>query len=317
VNIKIKSAEVLEEILKDFFSPRDINEFKKNFLSSSLKKSRQSSESVSEGKVQLDFELPTDFNLITKIDLLITFSADKLPKIKFLELLLFLSHTTSSAGEFATAIDLNKKIIKQTKNNSLLKNIAANAYLSLGEIYSRQAQWEDSFSSLKKAYPLFKELNDSKGCANSENLLGTIYGDMGNLKRAVAHFESGIAYLDESVDISLIGKIEINLGIINNIQGNYHSALSYLKRALVNFQKISEPGRIAEIRHNMGMVFIKQADYTRALVEFDHALETAIKGSFAQTIGIAYLSKAFVYALMKDFRLSEAYLNKAMEISYK
>ena len=132
MNIKIKSTEVLEEILKDFFSSRDINEFKKTFLSPSPKKSRQLSESGSKGKAQLDFELPTDFNLITQIDLLITFSSNKLPKIKFLELLLFLSHTTGSAGEFATAIDLNKKIIKQTKNDSLLKNIAANAHLSLG-----------------------------------------------------------------------------------------------------------------------------------------------------------------------------------------
>ncbi len=91
----------------------------------------------------------------------------------------------------------------------------------MGELYSRQAQWSLSFYNIKKSKALFEKQNDFSGIAKCENLLGTIYGDLGDLKKAKTHFEKGLSLIEGKKDIALTGKIEINLGIVNNIQSNY------------------------------------------------------------------------------------------------
>jgi tetratricopeptide (TPR) repeat protein len=312
----LKNRFYIEEIVNGFFSEKEISEFRRNY---GIKEPAELQENKlsSKDKKQVEVDLSDTYQKRIQLDVLTTFAEQKLDHLKYIEFLLSVGGYAISAGEFNLAIELHQKILSQTKSDTNLKNLAANACFSLGEIYSREALWDESFEYTKKAFSLFKQQNDLKGCAKCENLLGSVYGERGYLKEASNHFEESLHYLDEKKDIMLIGNIENNLGIINNIYSNYDQALLYYNRALVNFQKLNDHHKLAQVRHNMGITYTKKKEYTNAFKELDRSIAISLNDSIFSILGISYVTKAFIYAQMEDIELSKAFANKAMEICYK
>ena len=303
----------LLEVVNDFFDPNQIEDL---FKQLNIDDTADTS-SINKADQTLDISFPSGVITKSQIDLLVTFASTRISEDNFLVLLLLLSNVTLTYGDFNTSINLSDKLISLSSGNPLLSDIAANAYLVKGEIFSRQANWELSFSEINSARNLFLAINDNSGIAKCENLLGTIYGDLGDLTNAMEHFETALSLINDQINYSFSGKIEVNLGIVNTIQGKYDDAISYFRRALLNFEKISEIKRVSEIHHNIGMVYSKKNEFSSALNSFDECIKLAVKLGYLQTCGLAYLSKAFVYSQLKDFKLSLAFADKAMEIAYK
>jgi tetratricopeptide (TPR) repeat protein len=310
-----KKNTLLRDVLKSFFSSKEINEFTKKYLDNAVAAAKGVLNK--KDKAQIEVNLKENPKLKIEADLLITFAESKLARNKFLELLLSLGQMAINAGEFSLAIDINEKLLKETKDSKEYIDISANAFLALGDMNSRQAHWQLSFNNIKKAGELFDKQKDSHGKAKCENLLGTIYGEMGDLKKAKKLFESSLVLIENNKDSSLKGAVEINIGIINNIQGNYEVALSYYQRALLNFQKVNNLKRIAEVKHNIGMTYLKLSKYDFSLNNFDESISVSLQAGSLTILGITYASKAHLYTLRKDFSLAEAFADKAMDICYK
>jgi len=226
-----KTEPIIEDILQNFFTKNDSDEFTLLYLGGEDKPGAKRDFKDKKIQSQIDYEIDGGLETKSQIDLLITFAESKLSSEKFIDLLLYLGQSTITSGEFLAAIEIHEKIVSLTMDVPAMHDVTANAYLFLGEIYSRQAKWELSFSFLNMAVKLFNENKDNKGSARCENLYGTIYGDKGNLERAYEHFENALSALQESADSVQIGKVDINLGILNNIMGKHDSAISDLKRA--------------------------------------------------------------------------------------
>jgi tetratricopeptide (TPR) repeat protein len=304
----------ISEVLPDFFNKNQLDEFISLYQSSIAGKSGL--ESIQENK-QLEYKIQDGLDYRSQIDLLTTFSGNRLAKEKFLSLLLYISQASITNGEFIAAIDINQKIILLTAEDKNMMDLHANAHLLVGEIYSRQANWRDGFIFINKALEIFSSVNDVKGIAKCENLLGTIHGDLGDIKSAIENFESALEKSNEEPNHIEKGKIEINLGIVSTIKGLFDEALNYFKRALINYEKVGDKKRIAEIHQNIGMVYSKKGDYKYAINEFDESLSYAIEANYLQNIGIVYLSKAFAYSKMNDFSLANAFADKSMEVAHK
>ncbi len=312
----VKQNIYFEEIVNGFFSEKEISELKKNYLKSDSFSAEKVKFSPAEKK-QIEVNLTDTYLKQIQFDIVTTFAQQKLDKIKYIEFLLNLGDYAISLGELSLAIDIHLKILNETKSETNLKNLAANACFSIGEIYSREAKWIECFEYTKKAFSLFKQQNDFKGCARCENLLGTVYGERGDLKEAANHFEESLHYLDEKKDIVLIGNIENNLGIINNIYSNYDEAIFRYNRALINFQRLNDHHKLAQVRHNIGITYTKKKEYLNAIKELDKSIAISLNDSIFSILGISYVTKAFIYAEMEDLDLSRAFANKAMEICYK
>lgn len=304
----------ISNILPDYFNESQIKEFETLYKSSLIDQLK--TETRSEISKE-QFRVEDGIRYRSQVDLLITYSSNKLSKEKFLSLLLYLSRVSITNGEFSTAIEINEKIISTTSEDKDFINLSADAHLMIGEIYSRQAIWQNSFNYIGKARELFESVNDVKGIARCENLLGTIYGDFGDVKNAIENFESALGKSLNEDNYTENAKIEINLGIVNNIKGLFDEALTYFKRALINYEKVGDKRRIAEIHQNIGMVYSKKGDYATSLKEFDESFAYAIETNYLQVIGFVYLSKAFVYSQLKDYEFASAFADKAMEIAYK
>lgn len=313
---KVKKYINLQEVLAGFFSEQDISELRKNISNKGLPGNENLRFKPTDQK-QIDVDITDSYLQEFQFQIIITLAEQKLDKTRYIEFLLTFGDYAIALGEYEFAIETHKRILNESKSDINLKNLAANASYSIGEIYSREAKWIECFEYIKKAFNLFKQQNDIKGCAKCENLLGTVYGERGDLKEAANHFEESLRYLDEKKDAVLIGKIEINLGIINNIYSNYDQALFYYNRALINFQRLNDHHKLAQIRHNIGITYLKKKEYARALKELDKSIAVSLNDSIYSILGISYITKAFIFAQMQDLELSRAFADKAMEICYK
>jgi tetratricopeptide (TPR) repeat protein len=151
---------IVEEALKNFFD----KSAKKEFLNkiSGEYKTQKSSKDFSQ-KEHLGIEISTSAETRFQLDQLITFAETNLSEEKYIEFLIYLGQHTIIAGENAIAIEVHEKLLRLCNEKPEMSNISANAYLAIGEVYSRQAQWELSINYLDKAIKGFREASDVKG----------------------------------------------------------------------------------------------------------------------------------------------------------
>lgn len=304
--------EQIDNLLREFFSSEQVAEIKKMLSSTESKKLEAYLKDA--GKPLINDK--ERHNEQIKLDFIVTYAKDKLSSSRFIEFLLNSAESLKDKGEYRVSLDLYDHLLHIAEKDSKLANIRTNCFLAKADLFQREAKWDESLLFLKRARKEFEKVRDLKGSAKCENLLGTIYGEKGNIKKAKFHFEKSLSLLHPGRDKILVGMLEINLGIIYSIQGNFDQAFSYLQRALVKFEQIQDYKRVAEIRHNIGMLFTQKGEFDSALTEFDNSISISNKPGYLSILSLSYLSKAYIYTQLKDFYLAAAFADKAMELSY-
>lgn len=313
----MKNVDAIEKILSEYLGTKSFNEYRKLLAEKRKPGMKRVSSINSASKKQLKQKLIFPYNYKSYIEFLISFAREKLTDLKFTELLLFLGEISTKKGELVSAIFLFKSLISFSKKDPKYISVTAYSMLALGEIYSRQADWENSKNYIRKAEKIFQDQNDYKGIAKSENLLGTIYGDKGELKKSQKHLEIGLSYLNPKKDKAIYGMLEANLGTLNSILQNYNEAYNYYQRALIIFEKENNIRRIAEVTGNIGVLYLQKEEYNVALKFFDKSFLYSQNADVLNPMCVALLNKAFIYTKLNDFQLADVFANKAMEIAHK
>ncbi len=261
-------------------------------------------------KSQLQIE-NNNFGERAKIDRSITFSEKVLPPDNFYEFLLDLGQLCISSGRLNLANEIFRKI--NTHSSKILQK--AESLLGLADVFSRRANWQRSLKTIEVARSLYRELSDNSGLAKCENLLGSIYGDRGDLAKAKDYFLNSLSLLNPENDLELAANLDTNLGIIDNMQGNMNDSIKHLTNALVSYNKLGNYRRIAETKHNIGMVYLESGDNKSALVAFDEGIEIAKEGRFMSILCLIYLAKSQVLLAMDDIHYATGFADKALDIS--
>ena len=246
-----------------------------------------------------------------KIDRTITFSEKTLRADKFYKFLSDLSQLCLSRGMLNLADELFNKV-KRNCNNTLLK---ADSMLGLADVFSRRANWQRSLAKIEEAKSIYIGLNDNSGLVKCGNLLGSIYGERGDLSKAQAHFLTSLALISPENDLELAANLDMNLGIIDIIQGNTDDSMKHLTTALVSYNRLGNNRRITEAKHNIGMVYFELGDYESALEAFDEGIEIAKQGGFMLTLSLIYLAKSQVLVATDELYYASEFADKALEIS--
>ena len=246
-----------------------------------------------------------------KIDRTVTFSEKTLQADKFYIFLLDLSQLCLSRGRLNLANELFKKV-KKNSNNNVRK---AESLLGLADVFSRRADWQRSLVTIEEAESIYRELNDNGGLAKCENLLGSIYGERGDLAKAKAYFLNSLTLINTENDVELTANLETNLGVLENIQGQTDNSIKHLTNALVSYSKLGNNRRITELKHNIGMVYLESGDYKSALATLDEAIEIAKQGGYMSTLSLIYLAKSQVLVATDELYYAAEFADKALDIS--
>jgi len=246
-----------------------------------------------------------------KIDRSITFSEKALTPDNFYEFLLDLGQLCLSGGRLNLANEIFRKVI--THSRKTLHR--AESLLGMADVFSRRANWQRSLRTIEEAGSFYRELNDNTGLAKCENLLGSIYGERGDLEKAKDYFLNSLSLINLENDLELAANLDTNLGIIDNIQGNTDDSIKHLTNALVSYNKLGNNRRIAETKLNIGMVYLESADYESALATFDEAIEIAKQGRFMSILCVIYHAKSQVLIATDDLYYASEFADKALDIS--
>jgi tetratricopeptide (TPR) repeat protein len=246
-----------------------------------------------------------------KIDRTVTFSEKTLQTDKFYRFLLDLGQLCLSRGRLNFANELFKK----TKKNSINTVLKAESLLGLADVFSRRADWQRSLATIEEAESIYIDLNDNSGLAKCENILGSIYGERGDLSKAKDYFLNALSLLNPENDLELAAALESNLGVIENIHENTDASIKHLTKALAGYSKLGNNRRITETKHNIGMAYLESGDYESALAAFDEGIEMSKQGRFMSTLSLIYLAKSQVLIETDDVYYASEFADKALDIS--
>jgi tetratricopeptide (TPR) repeat protein len=252
-----------------------------------------------------------------QVDHIISFTEKALNLRKHLNLLLELAKLSIQQGELGLASDIYSHVLYKTINNSKLVSERAYAFIGVAKVNSSQAKWNESITYLKQATKLFQKSSNRKGMADVHNMLGSVYGERGELKKSEKHFNDALKLLARTRTSHLKAMIETNIGITNNIVGDLDKAHEYYNKAMSKFMKMGDRKKVSVIKHNIGMLFIKQKEFEKALKCFNESISIALDTKYLPILAISYLSKAFAYSKVDELNLADNYLEQGLEISNK
>ena len=312
MNDSIKNFEIeFSRILKLYLGKEELDSLNLKF-SLSKEESNRISQAINDFyKNQLEINIDS-CNERIKIDRTITFSEKRLSPDKFCEFLLDLGRLCISCGKLNFASEIFKKI----KKNSKKKLYEAESLLELANVFSRKADWSRSLETVTDAERLFSKLNNSFGLARCNNVLGSIYGDQGDIEKAKKYFLKSLSLINPVNDLEMAANLNTNLGIIDNIQGNKVDAKKHLKNALLIYEKLGYLKSMAEVYYNIGTTCLGSEDYDSALDAFDAGIEIAKNGRFILILCLIYLAKSQALIAKDDINSAAIFVDKALEISH-
>jgi adenylate cyclase len=247
-----------------------------------------------------------------KVDRIITFSEKRLQPEKFCKFLIELARICLYEGKLDLANEIFRKANKLSNNETQ----KAESLLGLADVFSRRANWSRSLEAINDAKSIFKSINDFKGIAKCENLLGTVYGETGNILKAKKHLLTSLSLINIDEDLELAANLFSNLGIVYNIQENPNLSITHLNRALSLYTKLGNNKKAAEVNLNIGLVHFDFGNYDAALIPLDMAIETSRKEGFLSVLCLTYLAKAQVLLKLDDLHYASEFVNKALEVSH-
>ena len=281
-------------------------------LDSTEKEVHQASEKINnfyQAQLQTDISHSNDR---IRVDRIITFSEKKLQNHKFCKFLIELARICLAEGKLDLANEIFRKANRMT-NDDLIK---AESFLGLAGVFSKRANWSRSIEMISQAKYLYKSLDNYKGMAKCENLLGTVYGELGDIIKAKKYLLSSLSFIKSDDDVELAAILYTNLGIVYHIQEESTSSLNYLEKALKLYQTLGKAKNTAEVNLNIGLVNFDNGNYDEAIKSFDAAINIAKEGEYLSVLCLLYLAKAEVLLTQKNFYYASEFANKALEISH-
>ncbi len=247
-----------------------------------------------------------------KIDRTITYSGKNLPTQKFCEFLLKLGNLCLANGRLAIA----SEIFRKANNTSTDVSIKADSILGLAEIFSRRAAWSRSFNLISEAESLYKNVNNNIGLAKCENILGSIYGEMGDVGKSRTHLLNGLGLINPDKDLEMAASFETNIGIVENIIGNSPDSIRHLNKAMSIYKQLNYKKNEAEVNLNIGLVYLDSGMPETAVTVFDEGISLAKERLFMSVLCLLYLAKSQALIQMNTLYYAAEFADKALEISH-
>jgi tetratricopeptide (TPR) repeat protein len=263
--------------------------------------------------------LDPQFNINRRIQIenLITQTEKELPKVKIVDLFLYLSKQAINIGFYNLAEDILNLLIRKIEKIEKLKDYLANAYFKQGEIYFRQGYWKKAETTVTKAKKIFHSEKNRGGAFKCDNLLSAVLGEKGDLNKALKNFQKTLQSVNPKKEKYLYSMIESNIGILCQAVHSFDESIAYLNRALIYFEQIHDLTRVAELKYNIANLYYLKKDYPLAVNKLDNAIAAALEAENLNSLCLCYITKADALFNLNDITMANAIIDIAMVISCK
>ncbi|MFZ5553468.1 MAG: tetratricopeptide repeat protein [Bacteroidota bacterium] len=136
------------------------------------------------------------------------------------------------------------------------------------------AEYPVALEYAQKSRDVFITLENKTETANLYNLMGLIYSDCGENKKAVDCYDQALMICGETKDESLKAVVLGNMGIIFYRLGAYNQALDYYYEALVIHEERRDAEALSNTLTNIALIFMAENKYEEALVYLHQSLQT-------------------------------------------
>ncbi len=148
---------------------------------------------------------------------------------------------------------------------------------------------------------LARQINYSKGIAQSLHIIGKIYQIKGDYFHAIDYCLQSLQVAMKLGEKKLIADNFNNIGASHYLQNNYTKALDYYFQALRQREQLHAWADVAASFDNIGLVYTEQANYVQALTYYHKSLEIETRLQNKQDIAITLTNIGIVYQKQGEY----------------
>lgn len=156
-------------------------------------------------------------------------------------------------------------------HDTVSKLDAVYAMLNLSEVLTQQGKFEASLGWLQKALSYSREMNTPLGKGITFNSMAFLYGEMGELNKAMNAIDSSMYLFHQSGNYLRESGARIQKGMLFKDKGEYKTALEYILYADSVYLAEGALDSRRVTLNNAGVVYYNQADYNKAIAYFKEA----------------------------------------------
>ncbi len=153
----------------------------------------------------------------------------------------------------------------------------AKAYYNLAMTYNNKADWENTMKNALEAIRIFDALRDYNGSGRVHNLMGISASRNKEYPKAAAHFKSYLHNAMLARDTLEIATAYNNLGSTYTDLNEPDTALHYLYGAIEMYEAVGSLRNLAGTYDNIAMLLEKQGKLDEAIINFEKAIELAVR----------------------------------------
>lgn len=171
-----------------------------------------------------------------------------------------------------------------------------------------------SMSYYRKAFGIYARLEDAKGLARVNNLMGNSFTNHGIYDSALASYRKAYAYACDIPDSAVMAQAQGNIGTVYFITNNYNKALEHFFYSLRYAEQTGSVNELARSNGNIGNVYKEQGKYREALVYYFKGRAYAMQSGKASNLAINYINSGNVYYELARETKHTRYLDSAYHL---
>jgi two-component sensor histidine kinase len=213
-----------------------------------------------------------------------------------------------------TAFILASELMDLARKKGFLKFQAKSALLQGYAVYLNR-QVEEALKYFKEAYAFSEKARDSVSMANSYDLIGQMYGDLGELDMAIMYLDRALKINQELGDVGAIATSYNNLSIQYSRKGDTERSLNYLHMSLQEHVRMGDSSGVANSLQNLASQLSRLGRNDEAKALYKRALAADTTSFSRRGMPTIYNQLALLSANEGKFDEGIGYAKKGLEVA--
>jgi len=221
-----------------------------------------------------------------------------------------------SAEDLEKALNYAEAAYKKSVEYQSYKD-QANSLNQIGKINMLNNNYDQALESFINSLNINKQYSDLKGAAISNILIGDVYREIGDEKRARNQYEQALQIGMKTKNLITQSVSNLSLGKLENKVGNQNLSLQYLILSNEQISLTNETSLKAEISYSLGMSYVKSNQFNKATQILIKSLKSYEKINDLKNQTLLCFEIGNLYETLEDHDKSLLYMKNSLGLAEK